>query len=817
MGDLINDLRYGLRMLVKNPGFTAVAVITLALGIAANTTIFSAVSAVLLRKPPVKDPESLMMVLSVNRSGDLSGYPESPASAPDFIDWREQNHVFQGLGAFDPWKNFSLTGHGEPENVTGMRVSANYFDLLGVAAALGRTFLTGEDQPGHEHEVILSHELWKNHFGSDPHAVGTAVKLNDQVYIIVGVMPDQVKLWSLQALVWSPLVFSSEQLSPAGRDSRFCYVVGRLKPGVAVERAQAEMETIAANLGRVYPTLDKNWDAKVISLQEWLILDAHVRPALMILMGAVGFVLLIACANIAGLLLARGAVRQHELAIRAALGAGRFRLVRQFLAESLLMALIGGGFGLLLAYWGTHLLQASLDFNEVASSWELSLDARVLIFTLAISLSAVLLFGLIPALQASKPDVQATLKEGGRTGTAGTARARVRRVFVVSEMALALVLLAGAGLMIKSFIEAFRTNPGFNPRQVLTAQVSLPSSRYGSPSKQATFFQQVTERLQNIPGVGSIAATTSLPLSAEPETAPFNIEGEPSLPPHKRPQARYYVTGPDYLRTMEIPLIKGRVFTDLDRAGAPPVVLVNDEFVRRFFPKGNALGQHISVDTGKGTSTVWREIVGVTGNVKEWFGQPGFNPQIYAPYLQAPSAEMTLVVRTRSDPASLAPELRRTVWSVDKDQPIGSVIAMSEVIRARGGAGDRLMGELLGIFAGLALLLAAVGIYGVIAYSVTQRTHEMGIRMALGAENLDVLKLVVGEGLKLAGMGLLIGLAPAFALPSLLASAFPGFSVHATPVFVSVPALVASVSFLASYIPARRATKVDPMVALRYE
>jgi len=817
MAGLIQDLRYGLRVLGKAPGFTAVAVITLGLGIAANATIFSAVSAVLLRKPPVKDPGRLMMILSVNRSGDRGSFPESPASVPDFIDWRAQNHVFEKLGIFDPWNNFSLAGNGEPENVSGMRVSSNYFDLLGVSAALGHAFLPGEDHPGHEYEVILSHELWKNHFGSNPHVVGTTVKLSDQVYTIIGVMPEKFALWSFQAQIWVPLVFKSEQLSTAGRASRFCYVVGRLEPGVPVEKAQAEMETIAAKLGQVYPTFDKNWDAKVISLQEWMILEAHVRPALMFLMGAVGFVLLIACANIAGLLLVRGAARHQELAIRTALGAGRFRLVRQFLTESVLIALMGGAFGLLLANWGMHLLQISLDFNEVVSAWKLSLDARVLLFTSAISLACVLLFGLIPALQGSKSDVQTTLKEGGRTGTAGAGRGRIRRVFVICELALALVLLTGAGLMIKNFFEALTANPGFNPRQLLTARISLASSRYGSPSKQEAFFRNVTERIRELPGVVSAATTTTLPLSAEPESVSFSVEGAPWLPPDKRPQAPYYVIGPDYLRTMEIPVIQGRALTKLDKAGAPPVVLVNEAFARRLFPQGDALGQHIAIDTDKATTPVWREIVGVAGNVKDWFGQAGFNPQIYAPDLQAPSAEMTFVVRTRSDPAALASELRRAVWSVDKDQPIGSVMTMTDMIRTRGGAGDQLMGELLGIFASLALLLAAVGVYGIIAYSVRQRTHEMGIRMALGAEGDDVLKLVVEEGMRLAGIGILIGLAPALALPSLLARAFPGFSVHAAPVFVSVPVLVAAVSLLASYVPARWASCVDPMVALRHE
>ncbi len=817
MNTLFQDLKYGLRMLAKNPGFTAVAVITLGLGIAANTAIFSVVSGVLLRKPPVKDPDRVMMVLSINRAKGWGDRPEHPVSAPDFLDWRKDSHTFEELAAIAPWGDFTLTGHDEPEHVTGMRVSANFFHVLGANPSLGRTFVAGEDEHGRDHVAILSYGLWQTHFASDPSVVGKTVKLNGESYTVVAVMPAGFKLMAFSAQVWIPLVFDSKQLSPAGRESRSFFVFGRLKPEATVAQAQAEMATNSQRMELTYPEADKGWEARLISLQEFMIQVFDIRPALMMLMGTVGLVLLIACANIAGLLLARGAGRKHEIAVRSAMGAGRGRLVRQFLSENLLIAIAGAGVGLLLASWGIKILHAAVSYNEWVNSLDFGIDTPVLIFTISLSLLTVLLSGLVPALQVSRSDLHATLNEGGRSGGVGAARAKARRVFVVVEVALALVLLTGAGLMIKSFLEEISTDPGFNPRELLTAEISLPASQYGSPSQQAAFFMQVTEKLQNLPGAVSAAAAAELPLTSEAGTVPFSIEGQPAAPPQERPQARYYAVGPAYLQTMEIPLTQGRAFTDFDNPSAPPVALVNEAFARRFFPKEDAIGQHISVDSENGVSSPWREIVGVVGNVKDYFGQPGFNPQLYVPYVQAPSASMTLVVRTKGDPAALASAVRATVWSVDKDQPLGNVMAMGQLIEARGEAGDRLMGELLGIFAGLALILAAVGIYGIIAHGVTQRTHEIGIRMALGAERASVLRLLVGEGMRLAVFGLLIGFAFAYPLPRLFGTAFEGFSVHASWIFVLAPALVAIAALLASYIPARRAMKIEPMEALRYE
>ncbi len=817
MQTLLQDLRYGLRQLRRNPGFTAVAVVTLALGIGANTAIFSVVSGVLLRKPPVRDPGRVVLALSINRAEGWGYGPDHPVSAPDFLDWGNASHAFEEMAAIAPWGDFCLTGVGEPQRVAGTRVSANFPHLLGVTPSLGRSFANGEDVQGRDHVAILSYGLWQTHFASDPSVVGKIIKLNGEPYTVVGVMPASFKLFIFPSQVWIPLAFDPKQLGPAGRRYRSFYVFGRHKPEAMFEQAQAEMVAISRRLEQSYPEADKGWETILLSLQEFQIQDFHIRPALMLLMGAVGLVLLIACANIAGLLLARGAARQHEIALRAALGAGRWRLVRQLLSENILIAMAGAALGLLLASWGISLLHAAASWNEWVSSMEFGIDTPVLSFTIAVSLLSVLLFGLVPGVQASKCDLHAALKEGGRAGAMGAARAKIRRVFVVAETALALVLLTGAGLMIKSFLEAISANPGFNPGGLLMAEVSLPASKYQGPSQQAAFFKQVTEKLRNVPGAVSAAATVSLPLSGEPHSVPFGVEGQPTLPPEERPQAMYYAVSPDYLRTMEIPLTRGRAFTDLDNPGKPLAVLVNEVLARRFFPKGDAIGQHISLDTGNGGSSPWREIVGVVGNVKDWFGQPSFNSQVYVPYLQAPSAGMTLVVRTKTDPAAIAPVVRAAVWSADKDQPLGNVITMSQFMEGRGEGGLRLMGELLGIFAGLALVLAAVGVYGIIAHAVTQRTREIGIRMALGAERGGVLRLVVGEGVRLAVFGLLIGLAVAYPLPRVFAAAFPGFSVHSSWIFFIAPTLVAVAGLLASYIPARRATKVDPMVALRYE
>jgi predicted permease len=806
--ELAQDLRFGLRMLRRSPGFTCVAVATLALGIAANTTIFSVVSAILLKAPPVTDPDRVMIVL---RTGPRDF---DPVSAPDFIDWRDQSKVFEEMAAADVYHDFSLTGQREPERLTGMQVSSNYFHVLGVSAMLGRTFLPGEDQPGHDPVVVLGHGLWQRRFASDPGVIGKTVGLDGQKFMIAGVMPAAFRLVAFPNEMWTPLVFSPRDLSPAVRQSHFVHIFARLKSGVAVEKARAEMMTIGRRIDQTYAAPSKSRSATVISLQQYMIQDAHVTAAMILLMSAVGFVLLIACANVASLLLARAAARRQEIAIRISIGAGRLRLVRQLLAESMLIAAIGGSVGLMLAYWGVDLLRTGLHFNDYGSAMaaETVLDARVLAFTAGVSVLAALLFGLAPALQASASNLQATLKQGGRTGAGELGTGKMRGVLVAGEIATALMLLSGAGLMIEGLREEMSASLGFDPEHVLTAEISLRGSRYEDPRQRAAFFRAVIQRLENVPGVLAVAGTTNLPLNAGKRT--FTIEGQP-VSQAERQRARSFTVSPDYLRVMRIPLMRGRALRESDTATTPGVALVNEAFVRRFFPKQDPIGQRIGIDDDFG-QPAWREIVGVTGDVSGYFGQTGDDPQFYEVYLQRPTPEIKLAVRTAANPSSLAAALRNAVWAVDKDQPITGLMPMTRVV-SDSGAGDRFLGILLGIFAGMALVLSVVGVYGVTAYAAMQRTHEIGIRMALGARKSDVLRLVVGKGMLLTLVGTAIGLAGALPLPRLLAAAFQDFSAQASAVFIGVPVLVGVSALVASYIPARRAAKVDPMVALRYE
>lgn len=573
------NLRYALRMLVRARGFTVVAVVTLGLGIGANTAIFSIVSGILLRRPPGQDPNRVMLVLSTDRAKGWGYGPEHPASAPDFLDWQRDNRSFEELAAMDPWLDFNVTGQGEPQHVNGMRISANFFHLLGVSAAFGRAFAAGEDQPGHEHEVVLSYGLWQSHFASDPNILGKTLKINGQTYSVIGVMPASVKFLAFPVQLWIPLTLDAKQLSAQARQSRTLYIFGRLKPGVTMEQAQSEFVAISQHLEQKNPDADKGWDVTLISFQEFQIQEFHVRPALLLLMGAVCFVLLIACANVAGLVLARGVGRQHELAVRAALGAGRGRLIRQLLSENIILAAAGAALGLALAAWGVRALHAAASYNEWVRSMDFSIDKPVLLFVGGISLLSLLVFGLVPAIQISRSDLHTALMESGRTGSAGIGRSRVRRVFVVAEVALAMILLTGAGLMIKSFLEASSSNPGFSPGNLLTAEVSLLGSKYPSPLQQATFFQQVIERVQGLPGVVSAAASSALPQAGQAESVSFTIEGQPPAKVEERPQAKYYAITPDYLQAMQIPMLRGREFTKSDNEGAPMVVLVNQEFV----------------------------------------------------------------------------------------------------------------------------------------------------------------------------------------------------------------------------------------------
>ncbi|MBZ5591141.1 MAG: ABC transporter permease [Acidobacteriia bacterium] len=806
---LLQDLRYGARMLRKNPGFTFVVTATLALGIAVNSSIFSLISGWLLKKPAVADPDRAVAVVATNPARALE---RGRISAVDFLAWREANHAFADLAAADPYHDFSLTGAGEPERLTGMRVTATYFRVLGVSAFLGRTFLPGEDQAGRDHVVILTYGLWQRRFASDPNVIGRTVALDGEEYVVIGVMPASFRQVAFLPRLWTPLVLASENPGPHARDARDFVLFGRLRSGIDLQRARAEMSTLAHRAEQSYPASEKGWGANVMTLQEYGIEEDVIRPGLMLLMTAVALVLVIACANIANLLLARAAKRQQEIAIRTALGAGRVRVIRQLLVESLLIALIGGGCGLVAAYWGISILRGMLNFNEYvgAIATNVTLDQNVLAFTCLASMGAALLFGLAPAIRVSRTDPQSTLRQGGRTGD--LSRGWGRNVLVGGEIALAMVLVTGAGLIIKATAEELRADFGYDPKQVLTAAVSLTNARYHEPARRTAFFQSVLERLQGLPGVEAAGIANAMPFNAEKRT--FSIQGQPAVPAAERPKARYFRVSPGQFRVLSIPLIRGRAIRESDNARAPRVAIVNRVFVERFFPGQNPLGRYIRIDLD---APDWSQIVGIVGNIKAFFGPKEDDAQVYEPYLQTPTEpEMWLAVRAAGDPNLMARALRSAVWSVDPDQPIASVRTISRLIDDLEG-GDYQFDALLGIFGVMALLLAAVGIYGVISYSVAQRTHEIGIRMALGAHRADVLRLVMGKGMLLALVSAAVGLAAAAPLPGLFAAILQGFRVHSLAIFLCVPLLLLSVVLIAIYIPASRAARIDPMEALRYE
>jgi len=808
----LRDLGYSLRTLRKSPGFALTAAITLALGVAANTTIFSMVSPILLRKPPVPDADRVLVVSSVNKSNPqgLSG-----VSVPDYIAWREQAHAFRDLAAATSG-DVTLSGGTEPQRVAALNVTANYFQAMDVPAAMGRTFLPGEDEAGHEHTVVLSHKLWQSRFNFDRAIVGRTVRIDGERYTVIGVMPAKFRLISFDAALWTPLIFTPQQLAPGGRKDRQLSVLARLKAGVAPEQAQAEMATIAHRLEENYPATNKDWSVRTLSLQEFMIQDANVRPAMLLLMGAVGFVLLIACTNVANLFIARNSARQRELVIRAAVGAGRLRLVRQLLMESLLIGAAGGALGFLLAIWGTALLRSSLTWNDYVRSMasEMTVDWRVLLFCVLLSMLSAIVFGLLPAIQASKVGLSAGLAEGSRGGSGGVERRRLRRALVVGEIALSIILLTGAGVMIQAVVMEMRTALGFNPQHLLTAQIRVSGARFAEPKTQAAFFQQIVAGVYKLPGVDGAAVVNALPATGSAGRVGFRLEGAGVINKELELKAREYVAGPQYFQLMGIPLLKGRGLLASDSSNAPFAVVVNETFAQRFFPNQNPVGRRILIDGLAGEP--WSEIVGVVGNVPDFIGQAKPEPHMYQSYFEAPRDSMTLVVQSKADAATLAPLLRQAIWSVDRDQPVGAIHTMIQVVEDA-GMGDRFMGSLMGTFAGLALLLAGVGIFGVIAYNVSQRTREVGIRVALGAGKREVLRLVAGQSALLTGLGVGLGMLGAFPLPNLLGSMFNGLPFDTRPILIIVPTLVALVALVASYVPARRAMRVDPMTALRYE
>ncbi|HVQ37324.1 MAG TPA: ABC transporter permease [Pyrinomonadaceae bacterium] len=807
VSDLGQDLRYGLRMLLRNPGFTLVAVIALALGIGANSAIFSVVNTVLLRPLPFKDADRLVMVWE---DASKHGFPRDTPAAANYIDWRNQNQVFEGMAAIVD-QSFNLTNAGEPERIEGRRISANLFSLLGVEPAMGRSFTPEEDQPGTNRVVILSHGLWQRRFGSDGTIVGKAITLNGVAHTVVGVMPGWFEFPSKEDQLWVPIAFSPQQA--ASRGNHYLQVVARLKPGVGVAQAQAEMNTIAARLQQQYPEHNTDLGAVVVPLHEQVVGD--IKPALMILLGAVGLVLLISCANVANLLLARAAVRQKEIALRVALGASRGRLIRQFLTESILLSALGGILGLLLSFAGLQLMTGFIP-NEISQLKAISLDVRVLGFTIVVALLTGLIFGLVPALQASIFNPNETLKEGGRDSSSGSRGNGIRGLLVIAEVAVSLVLLIGAGLLINSFLRLRNLDPGFRSDNLLTMKVVLPQLKYPDMARRSGFYTDVLRRVEAVPGVKSAAVTTNLPLYKQGNSIGITIEGRPAPEPGKPIIIATRVISPNYFQTMGIPLLQGRPFGSPETAALPGAVVISESMARRYWPGEDPVGKRLC--PGKPESPDdWFQIIGVVKDVRQFELTAEPKPQMYLSYNQVEFFEpRDLVISTNVAPLSLAATIRQTVWDVDKDQPVSNIRTMNE-IASESVARQRFSMLLLGSFAGVALLLAAVGIYGVMSYSVTQRRNEIGIRMALGAQKRDVLKLTVGHGLKLVLIGVVFGLAGAFMLTRLMTSLLFGIGATDPGTFAAISVILVSVALLASYIPARRATKVDPLTALRYE
>ena len=811
MGTIWQDLRYALRMLIKSPGFTFVAVLALALGIGANSAIFSVVNAVLLRPLPFKDPDRLVILWEKSQTQDTS------VAYPNFLDWREQNSVFESITAYRR-DSFNLTGAGEPERLAGRLVTGNFFETLGVRPFAGRNFVAQDDEPASAPAVVLGYGFWQRRFGGDASVVNRQLTLNDKSYTVVGITPADFTFGS-DTDVYVPIglsvaevPFYKERGSHPG-----LWVTARLKPGVGMEQARAELDTIMARLGQQYPETNKGRRIHIESLYENTVQD--VRPALLILLGAVGFVLLIACANVANLLLARSAARQKEIAIRTALGASRWRIMRQLLTESLLLGVMGGALGLLLALWGTDLLIAVAP-EGVPRLSDASIDLRVLGFTFGVAALTGLVFGLAPALQASKTDLNESLKETER-GSTGRRQA-LRGALVVSEVALALVLLIGAGLMVKSLWQLQRIDTGFDPSHVLALQLSLKGERAADPQKVQNFIAQVEARVKSLPGVEAVAFTNGLPFAGAAEQG-FQIVGRPLPGDDPTPySAVRYTTSPDYLQALGIALRRGRYFTEQDRPDSTPVIVIDETLARKYFADEDPLGQHLQLGDPKMPQF---EIVGVVGHVKHYGldGEVPVEPQFYFALGQVPASLMpviangiSVVARTQVEPQSLAAQVRGQILAVAPDQPVFNVRAMKEMI-AESIAPRRFSMFLLLVFAVVALVLAAVGIYGVMAYSVTQRTHEIGIRMALGAQAADVLRMILRQGLFLILAGIALGLAFAFALTRVLASLLYGVSATDPLTFAAISLLLVTVALLACYLPARRATKVDPMVALRYE
>jgi len=809
MKTLLQDIRYGLRMLLKSPSFTLIAVITLALGIGANTAIFSLVNSVLVRPLKYKEPDQLVMVWEDESS---VGFPRDTPAPGNYADWKSQNQSFEDMAAMDE-RDYDLTGEGEPEKLPAFGVTSNFFSLLGVNPALGRNFTAEEDKPGASKVAIISYSLWQTRFGADQSIIGRKVLLNGEPYTVVGVMPQGFQFESADTKLWVPIALTSEDL--ANHNRHYLKVVARLKPNVTVAQANADVKGITQRFAASDPDQPEGFSALVVPLHEQL--TGESRSPLLLLLVAVGFVLLIACANIAGVLLSRAAARQREMAVRAALGASRWRIVRQLLTESVLLGSAGGVLGLLLAMWALAFLQQLIP-PGIRESTTLVLDLPVLCFTLGISMLTGVIFGLAPALQASKTDLNEALKQGsGRTGF-GAGQRRLRNAFVISEMALALILLVGAGLLIQTLSKLREQYSNMRPESALTLRTVLSEERYPEHAQRTAFYNQVLERVKNLPGVVSAGFTTSVPLVWKGGSNNISLEGRQPEPGVKW-TANHRQVSSGYFQAIGMALKQGRLFTDQDNEHAMPVAIINETMAQQYWPGENPLGKRFKMG-GPNSDATWMTIVGIVADVRQMSTDAPTRPEMYMPYSQIPYyslfAPRDLVIRTTLAPTSLVPAVRQAIHEVDPNEPVSDIRTLAEVLQQE--TAQRRVGMiLLAVFAGLALLLASLGIYGVLSYFVVQHIPEIGVRMALGAQRKDVLKLIIGKGMKLVLAGIAIGLAGSFALTRLIKSLLFGISAFDPLTFVAVAALLMLVALLACYLPARRATRVDPMVALRYE
>ncbi len=807
MQSLWKDLRFATRVLWRSPGFSAVALLALVLGIGANTAIFSVVNAVLLRPMPFVDPGRLVSI----RESSPQGEKYNVANPQNVADWQKRNHSFEQISAYFPYDlTMSLTGGGTPEEVPGGYVTRGFLSTLGVHPAMGRDFLTEEELPTAPDVALLSDGFWRRRFGADPHIVGKKLTIRGNPTTVIGVLPAGFRFPDVKADIWKLTTLHPETQRQG--QGRYLAPIARLRPGVTRSQAQAEMNVIMAQLAREYPDFNRNWGATVIPLRQQFTGD--LRTPLLVLLSAVGLVLLIACANVANLMLMRSSSRQREMAIRTSLGATRARIVRQLLAESLLLGIAGGSMGLMLAVWAKDLLLAMLpDSMSVAKVNSVTIDGNVLAFTVALSLGTAVLFGLLPALRASRPDLSDTLKEGGRAVSSSLRRNRMRAALVAGEMAVALVLLIGAGLLIRSFIRLEHVAPGFEPDHILSMRIGLTNPRYRDLKATSSGLDEILHRIAQVPGVVSTGSIQFPPLGGVLPATGFWVAGRPTPNPSEAPVTGVSIVTPGYFPTLGIPLISGRLFTERDQQATPQVTIVSQSLARQQFPNMDPIGQRLFVQWSRETPY---QIVGVVGDVKHDGLDKEARPTVYFPNAQETQNIATLMIRTGGDPTKLAPVAEQIIHAYDKDQAIANIQPL-DMFLSKAVARPRFQSVLLAIFAGLALLLAAIGIFGVMSYSVAQRTHEIGIRVALGAQSDQVLRLVVGQGLLLALIGTAAGLAGAFALTRYLRTLLFNVSPMDWLTFTTLPLVLCAVAVGASYLPARRAMRVDPMQALRYE